>query len=116
MSKLNLGEYKTYSADQLLKDKPKRLEGLEIVCNEKPDNYSIDINGITVFCKSYEIHYGACFVTIHFKDKYNNMVASISVAGSSEYKADEYFIVNYNGIISQTDLRVMNDIVKEAIN
>lgn len=115
MSRLKIGEYKIYSADQLLRDKPDRLEGLEIVCNEKPDNYSIHVNEVNVFCRGYEIVYGTNYVIIHFKDKHGKVICNITAAGSSEYKKDECFIVGYNKIISQTSLRVINGFVNDAI-
>lgn len=116
MSKLKIGEYKVYSADQLLKERPNRLEGLEIVCNEAPDNYSIHVNEVNVFCRDYQIVYGKNYVIIHFKDKYDNTICNITAVGSSEYKKDECFIVGYNNIISQTCLRVINGHVNDAMN
>jgi uncharacterized secreted protein with C-terminal beta-propeller domain len=116
MRELDIGEYEVYSVDQLLKDKPDRLHGLQIRCNEEPDNYSIRVNEANVFCRDYEIVYGSTYVVIRFLDKYGNVVCNVSASGSSEWKDNECFIVAYNKIISQTSLREINRVVDDAIN
>lgn len=108
MNRLKFGELRKYSVDSLLKEKPKKLKYLEFICNEKPDNYSIEINGVNVFCRDYNINYGDGWVIISFVNKNGDLICNISAFGSNENKEDECFLVGYGEIMSQTSLRRMN--------
>ena len=101
-----LGEKIRYSADWLLKEKPEKLEGVEFVSLEEP-NYFISVNGVDIFANEYKMAYAGGSVIMKF---YNNgkYVASVTVCGRSEYKEDEFLIIEYNNIISETSVRTIN--------
>lgn len=95
-----------YSADELLKTKPEKLEGVNF---NKEDSTTIILNGVTIHADNYEIVYGRSFVMLRFY-KSHSLVACFEVFGSNEHKADEMIIIDELGyLISQTNFRVMKN-------
>lgn len=93
-----------YSADELLKTKPDRLEGLNF---QKDESTTITLNEVTVHADNYEIRYGNSFVVLRFY-KENSLVACFDVFGSNKHKEDEMIIIDELGhLISQSSFRVM---------
>lgn len=98
---------KKYSVDKLLKKKPKKLKGIEFSDNGS-GQYYVQINGVVVFADRYEIAYGKKYVVLRFfKDE--DIAATVSAFGSSKYKEDEAFIIDFSGIKSETSYRVMKN-------
>ena len=95
-----------YSADELLKTKPDRLEGLRF---SEDDSTTITVNGVTIHADEYEMVYGRVFVIIRFY-KRGIVVASVSLFGSGEHKKDEVFVIDELGHLnSETCFRVMKE-------
>ncbi|MBQ4523430.1 MAG: hypothetical protein IJA10_10855 [Lachnospiraceae bacterium] len=98
-----------YSADELIKTKPERLEGLNF---SKDESTTITLNGVTVHADNYEIAYGRTFVILRFY-KGRSLVACFDVFGSNEHKEDEMIIIDELGhLISQTNFRVMRNTIE----
>ena len=95
-----------YSADELIKTKPERLEGLVF---SKDDSTTINVNGVTILADDYKIVYGRVFVIIKFYQR-GILVANVSLFGSGEHKEDEVFIIDELGHLnSETSFRVMKE-------
>lgn len=95
-----------YSADELIKTKPDRLEGLRF---SKDDSVTITVNGVTIHADDYKMVYGTVFVIIKFYQR-GVLVASVSLFGSGEHKSDEVFVIDEIGhLSSETSFRVMKD-------
>ena len=93
-----------YSADELIKTRPNKLEGLEF---RKDDSTTINVNGVTIHADSYEMVYGNVFSMLKFYKK-GVLVASVDVFGSGEHKKDEIIVIDELGnLVSETCLRVM---------
>lgn len=94
-----------YSADELLKTKPDRLEGLRF---SEDDSTTITVNDVTIHADEYEVVYGEVFVIIRFY-KSCEVVASVSLFGSrEEHKKDEVFVIDESGRLnSETSFRIM---------
>lgn len=102
-----------YSADELLKTKPKKLEGVNF---NKEDSTTIILNGVTIHADNYEIVYGRSFVMLRFY-KSHSLVACFEVFGSNEHKEDEIIIIDELGhLISQTDFRAMKNTMESLEN
>lgn len=95
-----------YSADELIKTKPERLEGLVF---SKDDSTTITVNGVTILADDYKIVYGRVFVIIKFYQR-GILVANVSLFGSGEHKEDEVFVIDELGHLnSETSFRVMKE-------
>lgn len=95
-----------YSADELIKTKPERLEGLVF---SKDDSTTINVNGVTILADDYKIVYGRVFVIIKFYQR-GILVANVSLFGSGEHKEDEVFVIDELGHLnSETSFRVMKE-------
>jgi len=107
---LGIGEYKKYSVDKLLKEKPEKLPYLEPI-EDEPNNFNIEINRVTVHgVRNYKLIYGEEYVIIAFYDNRNKRIASLSAFGSRNgEKPDESFYVGLGSVFSETSFRVMKD-------
>ena len=95
-----------YSADELIKTQPDRLEGLRF---SKDDSTTINVNGVTIFADDYKMVYGTVFVIVKFY-KRGVLVANVSLFGSGEHKKDEVFVIDELGHLnSETSFRVMKE-------
>ena len=95
-----------YSADELIKTKPERLEGLVF---SRDDSTTINVNGVTILADDYKIVYGRVFVIIKFYQR-GILVANVSLFGSGEHKKDEVFVIDELGHLnSETSFRVMKE-------
>lgn len=115
-SKLGIFQIKKFSADELLKTKPKTLEGLSPINDE--ENYSMKVNEVTIYdVRNYKIIYGKSYVIIKFINSKNQEIACLSAFGSSKDdkfpKPDENFYVGYGLIMSETSFRIMKGIIEE---
>lgn len=102
-----------YSADELIKNKPEKLEGIEFICDEGT-LYSIKVNGVDIFAKTYKMVYGTSYAIMKFYNNKNEYIACVSVFGSNkEYaKDDEYLIVGYGTVVSETGMRMAENSMK----
>lgn len=108
LEKLEVCEIRKISVDELLKEQPEQLPFLEPTENE-PDNYTMNVNKVIIHdVRSHELVYGRSYVIIHFYNKYDTVIASISAFGSNEYKEDEHFYIDSGSIVSETSLRVLS--------
>lgn len=67
-----------YTKEQLLKDKPEKLDGMDFLHDDGSDDSHIDINGVKVYATHYEIVYGESYIILNFIDCNEEIVASLS--------------------------------------
>lgn len=88
-----------YSIDELLRDKPTKLK--EITFQEYEGDVFINVNGVTVFARDYEMIYGEELVMIKFWDG-DHLVACISEYGSNDIANSGLFFIKNAAIVSQS--------------
>lgn len=112
MTKLGICEIRKISANELLKEKPKKLPFLKAVEEEK-NNFCMIINRVDVFgIVNHELVYGNDYVVVKFYNARNEAISTLSVVGSNEYKEDEFLYISYGSIVSETSIRVMNGLLR----
>jgi hypothetical protein len=110
-------DFKKISVDELLKEQPKIIKGLNPVKHEE-NNYTLDVNGVTIHdVRSHKIIYSKSYVIIRFLNSNNDCVANVSAFGSSYLngelcKPDEHFYIGKGSIISETSFRMLKSILK----
>jgi hypothetical protein len=109
-------DFKKVSVDELLKEQPKTIKGLNPIKHEE-NNYSLDVNGVTIHdIRTHQIIYSKSYVMIQFLNSKNEVVANVSAFGSSELngkirKPDEHFYIGKGSIISETSFRMLKSIL-----